>query len=95
MNYTEQQFVRLMEMVEAEGGEHLDEQCKGRRFEISGEPYLKTQRVTLPYCGNSALFEIPYEKPVDGTNAAVLDKVRVCALDDMVGLWPRYEECMK
>lgn len=77
-----------MEAVEDQGGEHLDEQCKARRYEFSGG---KSKPVTLPSCGQSALFMIPVELPDDEMTGVMLpEPVKVCAVEDLVGLWPRF-----
>lgn len=100
MNYSRQEFFNLMEAVEDQGGEHLDRLCAARsytfkqsraeeggnggwKFVSQGKPKV----VTLPSCGNSALFVVPYEGE-HGTDEALT----VCAVEDDMGLWPRFKD---
>ncbi len=91
MNYGRDEFFRLLDEVESQGGEHLDavherayltELCGGA---IKNPP---DHRIAANNCGESALFEIPYEAP----QAAVEGRIVVCAKDDAVGRWPRFAD---
>ncbi len=87
MNYSEPEFFALLEAVEGQGGEHLDEQCKAKRYEFVGSDQ---KPVTLPSCGNNALFHVPYEaRDADGMELG-LHPLRVCAVEDDMGRWPRF-----
>lgn len=87
MNYSSDQFLRLMEEVEEQGGEHLDELCTARRFEFCGD---KIKPVTLPGCGNSSVFQIPYAATDKNGREKGMQDVKVCAVDDALGYWPRF-----
>jgi hypothetical protein len=89
MNYTNEQYLRLIAAIEAEGGELLDELCSSRGYEFSGN---LGKDVILPGCGNTSIFEIPYEVPAQGTaNASVLQPIRLCAVCDELGRTPRFK----
>jgi hypothetical protein len=86
MNYSQDEFLDIMSQVDREGGDHLDKVCKHRRYTFSGP---KQKPVILPGCGNSTLFEIPYDLE-PATNVLEKGKIGVCAVDDAMGAWPRY-----
>lgn len=87
-SYSRDEFFRLMQAVEDQGGEHLDEQCKATTYEFSGE---RSKKVTLPSCGQSALFMVPVEPAENEMTGVMLPPpVKVCAVEDLVGLWPRF-----
>ncbi len=86
MNYTKEEFFDLMERVDDVDGTHLDEQCKMRTYEFCGDK-LPDRAKTLPGCGESALFLVPYEG-IEGTSEH--GPIRVCAVDDDMGRWPRF-----
>jgi hypothetical protein len=87
MDYSKKEFFNLAEAVEAQGGEHLDEMCKSHTYEFSGK---KIKPVTLAGCGNSALFEIPYEALDKRGKDMGAQPITVCAVDDDMGRWPRF-----
>lgn len=85
MHYDQQEFFRLMEEVEFQGGEYLDELHDGIfHTKLTGD---KVRGYEVAYCGEAALFEVPYE-PMN--KQGVIAKVKVCAVDDRMGLWPRF-----
>lgn len=86
MDYSKQEFFDLLEMVEDAGGEHLDEQCLAKTYTFCGE---RLKPATLPGCGNSALFVVPYVESED-KNGEVITHVKACAVDDDMGRWPRF-----
>lgn len=93
IEYTPEQLGQLMDIVEAEGGTHLDdEMCKMRTYRITTGP--KPITANLPGCGNRTLFEIPYDVFHPGTNAKSLGTVKVCAICDAMGWMPRYMGAM-
>lgn len=84
MKYPQDQFFRLMEEIEFQDGVHLDATCENRYVTpLTGD---KVKGVEVAMCGENALFEVPYEPLGSDT----ISKVRVCAVDDRVGLWPRF-----
>ncbi len=91
MNYTHDQFFRLVDAIEADGGVHLDVAHEKVFYdELCGGPIKDALQgaVDNNNCGESVLFDVPY---VSILSATVLDgQVVVCAKDDMMGLWPRY-----
>lgn len=86
MYYERDEFFRLMELIEDQGGTHLNEV-----HENVHHPALVNDAggkgITVVYCGEAACFEIPYEALGD---LGVLTTAKVCAVDDWLGLWPRY-----
>lgn len=87
MNYSQNEFFALVETVEEQGGEHLDKLCKAQTYKFVGN---KQKPMTLPSCGNSALFLVPYEAINRDGSEAGLQPVEVCAVDDDMGRWPRF-----
>ena len=84
MNYTEQQFFSLIEEIEAQGGELTEELCGYRQYDFSGD---KGKPVALPGCGNTSIFNIPYDAD---RGDGVLDMVKLCAVCDDLGSAPRF-----
>jgi hypothetical protein len=91
VNYSKDEFYDLMEQVEAAGGEHLDEMCKMRSYEFCGDK-LPDRAKVLPGCGESALFTVPYKTVKKNSMGDVLvdSEIKVCAVDDDMGRWPRF-----
>lgn len=90
MNYTEDQYERLVEAVEAVGGEYLDDLCTYREYGATGDLVKPLFR---PGCGNMAVFLVPYETPREfagDVTGAVTGMVEVCAVCDELGNWPRF-----
>jgi hypothetical protein len=87
VNYEADDFLRLMEEVEFQGGVHRDETCSAKKYAFVGD---KAKPVVIAGCGNLSLFEVPYAKePKAG--AAAQGVVTVCAVDDDMGRWPRFQ----
>lgn len=86
MYYERDEFFRLMEAIEAQEGIHLDEVHEnvyhGDLLNDSGR-----KGVEVVNCGGAALFEVPYEAVGE---LGVLTTLKVCAVDDRLGLWPRF-----
>lgn len=88
MKYSRQEFFRLMEAIEEDGGEHLDKVHEHSNFTaFSGGPVQDVQLGYIKNCGESALFSVPY---ISFLNNNDLRELEVCAKDDMMGLWPRF-----
>ena len=86
MYYNRDEFFRLMEAIEEQGGDHLDE--------IHEHVYIPDlinnsgrKGIEALNCGASALFEIPYESVGEH---GMLTTAKACAVDDRLGLWPRF-----
>lgn len=85
-SYTQSEFFRLVEEVERQGGTHVDANhdiVVHDALAISGQPPA-TQN-----CNESALFDVPYE-PMG--NSGTLAMIRLCAIDDRIGLMPRFAD---
>lgn len=88
MNYTEADFERLVAEVEEQGGTLRTDQCKAKKYTWSGKS-LAPQ--TIAGCGNPFRFDVPYE-PYGGN---LIQKVMVCAVEDNVGMWPRFRHVIQ
>lgn len=87
MDYMQDEFFDLVERVEDEGGELLDDICKNRKYDFTGD---KIRSVVLAGCGNQSLFVVPYDAlDIKGKEAGP-HPVLVCAVDDDMGRWPRF-----
>lgn len=85
MKYSQTQFLNLIDAVDDQGGMHTDDLCDDRYFtEFSGD---KVKGHELEMCNEVAIFHVPYEGE-DGKPS----EVRVCAVDDSMGLWPRFRK---
>lgn len=73
------ELLDLLTRIEAQGGEHIDEACKGKTYTFSSFPAArpKAEPAFLKGCGNNTIVELPE----GGT---------VCVLCDGVLEWPRY-----
>lgn len=87
VSYNLEEMIRLTEAIEAQDGELLPETC-GPRSVTMRSSTGRTETAPLAYCGNDVLFDIPYTSFVDESPRAIT----VCAVDDMVGAWPRFQE---
>lgn len=82
MKYTQEQFFRLLNEVEAQGGTYLDKVHEDSYYtELCGGPVTDVQMQHMANCRENSLFTVPY----DG------GELEVCAKDDMIGLWPRFK----
>jgi hypothetical protein len=84
VNYSKDQFFDLMTQAEEQGAAHRDEACTKRTYDFDG----LRRPVTIRGCGNSTLFDVPYESIVADARPGVVE--RVCAVDDAMGRWPRF-----
>lgn len=87
MRYSEQQYINLITAVEDQGGEHRDEMCSARSYTMTGK---QGKPVTLPGCGNTSIFSLPYDATDSLGSATVASEVVVCAVCDDMGLWARF-----
>lgn len=86
MQYSRRQFFALMEEIESQGGEYLDEIHEHQYIpELCGGKVPEELRLARN-CNEPALFMVPYESSFAGAQS----EVKVCAKDDMLGLWPRF-----
>lgn len=83
-SYTQAEFFRLVEEVERQGGAHVD---ANHDVVAHDDLNLTGQPPAVQNCDQPALFDVPYE-PMghDGTLATI----RLCAIDDRMGLMPRF-----
>lgn len=94
MNYSQLEFLRLMEEVEFQNGVHLDRDCVPSTFRMKSKPNGPERTYETSSCGNTTMFQVPYAQEDKGgvvTHAAVT----VCAVDDDMGLWPRFAHALK
>lgn len=87
MYYEQNEFFRLMEAIEAQEGVHLDETHDISHYDFTGKDPMPDDLRVIRNCGQSALFEVPYAAPDETDESKTLT---VCAVDDRMGLWPRY-----
>ncbi len=89
MNYSQDEFFKLLEAVEAEGGQHLAERChRDVPFVFTGP--AKPQLPELGSCGNYSLFEVPYEAQTKSGDNVGLQPLQACAVEDDMARWPRF-----
>lgn len=134
-HYTDQDFVRLIEAVEADGGKYLAETCVSEEYDFVMQDARVTRMIGND-CEEDALFLVAYDPsatvevptPIlvpdtrsgapkgrkmrkkndagqeewtletavgDSTQEATLELVKVCANDDLMRLWPRFQRQMK
>ena len=68
MRYTPDQFLALMEVVEAQGGVHLVDPCKPGEYFLDREDYrgnLKKRKFYTAGCNRAARFLVPYTSDID------------------------------
>lgn len=83
-SYTQSEFFRLVEEVERQGGTHVDANhdiVVHDALELAGQPPAAQN------CNEPALFDVPYEPMGDD---GILATIRLCAIDDRIGLMPRF-----
>lgn len=115
MNYSPDNFLRLMDEAERQGGAHSSDVCKPQNYKLKmpvpGNPSKRKWRnYTTTGCGSEARFLIPYDpskpvtvqhkgvttedRPTESSRAAMNERgagmAVVCAVDDAMGLWPRF-----
>lgn len=91
-------FIKLVEAVESQGGELLPETHHPTPFVYKAEGpggRVKAIEVEGTGCGEDALLRIPYEdhrpnKEGVESNLVEIHDIKVCAIDDLVHLWPRF-----
>jgi hypothetical protein len=92
MEYTNEQFMKLEDLILDQGGQSLDMECADVLHPLSGPVgAAPSKRVRMEGCGNSGvLFLVPYEN-MDGELAPIL----LCAVCDDLGAKPRFAEAMR
>lgn len=120
MNYNPDDFLRLMEEAERQGGAHLPDRCEPGSYDLdmpNGSGRRTTKTVKTSGCGQETQFVLPYDpaqkveipgyggpenadgEPKTATvsandakamNQRLAGLLTVCAVDDNVGLWPRF-----
>lgn len=103
MQYHPDDFLRLVEAVEDTGGTLLPDICNPRQFKLrlpspeTGE-YEWTDLYTSG-CMREARFALPYNVPQSKQGAKMKERaagiVTVCAVDDDMGKWPRFQHAIK
>lgn len=88
MRYSQNEFFKLVDAVEDQGGKLLPEIHENvYHTQFCGDK-IKGEEVV--YCGEEALLEIPYEGTDRNGVELGVQPIKVCAVDDMVGRWPRF-----
>lgn len=88
------QFSTLIENVEEEGGRYTEDVCKPQQYDVTGDDKKAAQ---APFyladntCGQQAIFEVPYEQTDNLGRPTGVAPIRLCAVDDMMGLMPRFK----
>lgn len=82
MLYTEDEFMRLWKTIEDQKGTHIAEDHTDK-FDTG-------LHMRIEYCGFEAQFDVPYVYYPPESEDAEERIVRVCAVDDRMGLWPRF-----
>ena len=86
MNYEPQDITTLIEEVHRIGGEHVDEMCTARQYDLTGPVRMRPNDILmLPGCGHTFMFQVPYAAP-DGS----LRPITLCAVCDDMGSMPRF-----
>lgn len=91
MNYSREEFDRLTDAVEEQGGTLLPEICESKDIEYrkkDGYARNKIERDVTQGCGHEAIFVSTYEP--EKNSGEKTGFVRACAVCDGVGAWPRY-----
>lgn len=84
-SYTQDEFFRLIAEVEAQGGDLVD---ATHDIIVHEELAMKGDKEPVQQnCGEAALVDVPYEPMGDEGTLAM---VRLCAIDDRIGLMPRF-----
>lgn len=92
MRYTQDEFFRLMQAIEDQGGTHLDQTHDPVYHTEFAGSHPQAKGVEITYCGLDVMFEVPYEG-LDKHGADLgVQPVEVCAVDDWVGRWPRFAD---
>jgi hypothetical protein len=90
MYYSQNEFFRLMEAIEDQGGEHLDQTHDPiYHTDLAGDN-PKVKGFEMVYCGLDVLFEIPYEGLDKNGDEIGVQPITACAVDDWIGRWPRF-----
>lgn len=81
MRYHPDEILDLMAQIDEQGGRQLPGRCATREYPLTGDSHGP---VTLEGCGSATLLAVPYDR------GKLPSEVRVCAVDDDVGRWPRF-----
>lgn len=102
MEYHPDDFIALSEAVENEGGYIQPDPCQGTEFKLPMRDHankVRKKRYRTVACGLHARMAIKYDPSEEVTIGNIvhpgepprgLAVAPVCAVDDAVGLWPRY-----
>ena len=101
MNYSPDDFLRLLEEVERQSGVHLPEPCTARSWRMQqpdAKGDMRWREVFATGCGKDKRFAVPYEPAATSAKERQAMKERgagfvyACAVDDDMGKWPRFAE---
>lgn len=91
--YSPDDFLVLMERIESDGGQHLPGVCRGSKYklEVPTHKGRRKEQFFTTGCLNESRFLVPYQAPEGDEALAAQGMAVVCAVDDAVGLWPRFQ----
>lgn len=102
MQFHPDDFDRLAAEVERQGGTSLPGAHNARRIymkAVGPDGTEKHQDAFTIGCGREARFLVPYGLPQSKLGKAMEKRgagiVEVCAVDDDMGKWPRFQDAMK
>lgn len=90
MKYDEKEFFSLLKEIKKQGGVHLDDEVHEHVYHPHFVGPKSAKGYTQTYCNSVALFDIPYLEQ-DNTVSPAIESIKVCAVDDCIGLWPRFK----
>lgn len=94
------EMLRLMEVVEEQGGAQAEGRCQPSKYRLKETPDGKFKDFATTGCGQETRFLVAYLKPDKQAagNAKIQGEtgtLSVCANDDLMGRWPRFANAIK
>jgi hypothetical protein len=90
MQYSQDEFVALIDAIELDGGAYLEKLCPVREYTFTGEKKPNTLVYQREHPDVPALFEIPYEATNSLGESLGVQPIEACAVEDDIGAWPRF-----
>lgn len=90
MDYTAEEFADLVRAVEQQGGQQLPDMCLPTVYRLKQPTPSGPRRVDVETvgCEQFCLLAIPYDP--EPKSKKKVNAVTACAVDDNVGMWPRF-----